>query len=95
MYLLVEVIFYSGQRSSLPQTGYRPDVVFDKSGDYWGITFVELKPELFDVPTQSIIKFTFDDYHYKEVCVGEKFSIMEGGHKVGEGKVIEMELNVM
>lgn len=46
----------------------------------------------FDVPTQEIIKFTFDDYHYKEVRVGEKFSIMEGGHKVGEGKVIEMEL---
>ena len=29
MYLLAEVFFYAGQRSSLPQVGYRPDAVFD------------------------------------------------------------------
>ena len=39
MYLLAEVFFYAGQRSSLPQVGYRPDAVFDNAGNYWGITF--------------------------------------------------------
>ena len=43
MYLLAEVFFYAGQRSSLPQVGYRPDAVFDNAGNYWGITFVELQ----------------------------------------------------
>ena len=31
MYLLAEVFFYAGQRSSLPQVGYRPDAVFDNA----------------------------------------------------------------
>ena len=88
MYLLVEVIFYTGQRKNLPQAGYRPDAVFEKSGDYWGITFMELQAEKFDVPTLAVIKFTFEDCHYKEVFAGQKFSIMEGGHKVGEGKIV-------
>ena len=42
MYLLAEVFFYAGQRSSLPQVGYRPDAVFDNAGNYWGITFVRI-----------------------------------------------------
>ena len=45
MYLLAEVFFYAGQRSSLPQVGYRPDAVFDNAGNYWGITFVELQAD--------------------------------------------------
>ena len=47
MYLLAEVFFYAGQRSSLPQVGYRPDAVFDNAGNYWGITFVELQADRF------------------------------------------------
>ena len=79
MYLLAEVFFYAGQRSSLPQVGYRPDAVFDNAGNYWGITFVELQADRFDVPIPAIIKFTFEEYHYSEVSVGATFSIMEGG----------------
>lgn len=89
MYLLAEVFFYAGQRSSLPQVGYRPDAVFDNAGNYWGITFVELQAERFDVPIPAIIKFTFEEYHYSEVSVGATFSIMEGGHKVGLEKLLE------
>ena len=70
MYLLAEVFFYAGQRSSLPQVGYRPDAVFDNAGNYWGITFVELQADRFDVPIPAIIKFTFEEYHYSEVSVG-------------------------
>lgn len=92
MSLLVEVIFYSGQRKNLPRTGYRPDAVFDKSGDYWGVIFTEMQVDKFDVPALAIMKFTFDDCHYREVCVGQKFSIMEGGHRVGEGKIILMDM---
>ena len=80
MYLLAEVFFYAGQRSSLPQVGYRPDAVFDNAGNYWGITF------------PAIIKFTFEEYHYSEVSVGATFSIMEGGHKVGTGKIIGKDI---
>lgn len=92
MSLFVEVIFYSGQRKKLPRTGYRPDAVFDKSGDYWGVIFTEMQVDKFDVPALAIMKFTFDDCHYREVCVGQKFSIMEGGHRVGEGKIILMDM---
>ena len=88
MYLLAEVFFYAGQRSSLPQVGYRPDAVFDNAGN----TFVELQADRFDVPIPAIIKFTFEEYHYSEVSVGATFSIMEGGHKVGVGKIIGMDI---
>ena len=84
MYLLAEVFFYAGQRSSLPQVGYRPDAVFDNAGNYWGITFVELQADRFDVPIPAIIKFTFEEYHYSEVSVGATFSIMEDTRLVSE-----------
>ena len=93
MYLFVEVIFHAEQRRNLPKTGYRPDAIFNKLGDYWGITFTELQVDKFDNPTLAIIKFTFQDCHYKEVCLGQKFSIMEGSHQVGEGKIISIVMN--
>ena len=73
MYLFVEVIFHAGQRRNLPKTGYRPDAIFNKLGDYWGITFTELQVDKFDNPTLAIIKFTFQDCHYREVCLYDSF----------------------
>ena len=93
MCLFAEVVFYVGQRKNLPQTGYRPDAIFNKSRDYWGITFVELRVNKFDVPVLAIIKFTFQDSHYKEVYIGQQFLIMEGGHQVGEGKVVLIDID--
>ena len=92
MYLFVEVAFHAGQRRTLPQTGYRPDAIFNKSRDYWGITFIELHANKFDVPTPAIIKFTFQDCHYKEVHIGQQFLIMEGNHQVGEGEIILIDM---
>lgn len=77
MYLFVEVIFYSGQWKHLPVKGYRLDAVFNKSRDYWGITFIELPVEKFDVPTPAIMKFSFQDCHYQEVMPNQLFEIME------------------
>ncbi len=91
MYLSVEVIFYSGHRKHLPVKGYRPDAVFNKSRDYWGITFIELPVEKFDVSTPAIIKFTFHDSHYQEVAPNQLFKIMEGANQVGVGKIISIE----
>ena len=91
MYLFVEVIFYSGHRKHLPVNGYRPDAVFNDSGDYWGITFIELPVEKFDIPTPAIMKFTFQDCHYQEVMPNQSFEIMEGAKEVGVGKIISIE----
>lgn len=90
MYLFVEVIFYSGKRKHLPAKGYRPDAVFNRSRDYWGISFIELSVEKFDVPTPAIMKFSFQD-HYQEVAPNQLFEIMEGAKQVGEGKIISVE----
>lgn len=91
MYLFTEVIFYSGQRKYLPTKGYRPDAVFNEEKDYWGITFVELSVEKFNVPVPAIIKFSFQNAHYQEVMQGQPFAIMEGARQVGEGKIISIE----
>lgn len=91
MYLFTEVIFYSGQRNDLPTNGYRPDAIFNETKDYWGITFVELPAEQFDVPVPAIIQFSFQNSHYQDVMPGQSFTIMEGLHQVGEGKIISVE----
>lgn len=91
MYLFTEVIFYSGQRRYLPTNGYRPDAIFNDTRDYWGITFVELSAEEFDVPVPAIIQFTFQNSHYQDVVQGQSFAIMEGPNQIGEGKVISIE----
>lgn len=91
MYLFTEVIFYSGQRKDLPANGYRPDAIFNESQDYWGIIFIDLPVEKFDVSTPAAIKFSFQDLHYQEVLPGQSFVIMEGVQQVGEGKIISIE----
>lgn len=92
-YIISEVIFYSGQRRQLPVSGYRSDAVFmgNRANDYWGITFTDLSVVKFDTPTLAEMRFTFQDDHYKEVEKGQLFQIMEGSHKVGEGKVVLIE----
>ena len=91
MYLYVEVIFYSGQRKALPGSGYRPDAVFQGNQDYWGISFLDLPVERFDAATPAMMKFSFQDAHYREVVSGQFFAIMEGARQVGEGKIISIE----
>lgn len=91
MYLFAEVTFYSGQRKHLPQSGYRSDAIFNETRDYWGITFMELPITEFDVSTPAIIKFSFQNCHYREVTLGQSFTIMEGAHQVGKGKIISIE----
>lgn len=91
VYLFVEVTFFSGQRKYLPTDGYRPDAIFTESGDYWGVTFLALPTEQFDVPTQAFLKFSFEDGHCQEVASGQSFKIMEGPCQVGKGKIISIE----
>jgi hypothetical protein len=85
---LVEVIFYAGKRHQLPSNGYRPDAVFAGQNDYWGITFIDLPINEFDVPTPAKIAFTFQDRHYDEINPNQLFKIMEGPLQVGEGKIL-------
>ena len=89
--MFTEVIFYSGQRKYLPTNGYRPDAIFHKRDDCWGITFIELPIEKFDAVTPATIKFSFQDCHYQDVMHGQSFTIMEGSHQVEEGKIISIE----
>lgn len=85
--MFVEVVFFSAKRKYLPTDGYRQDAIFNKSQDYWGITFIRLPIEQFDVPTEAFLKFSFQDCHYQEVVSGQSFRIMEGFCQVGEEKV--------
>ena len=80
------------KRKYLPKNGYRPDAIFNETKEYWGITFVELPAEKFDVPVPAIIKFTFQNSHYQDVMQGQSFAIMEGPDQVGEGKIISIEI---
>lgn len=91
MYLFTEVIFYAGQRKTLPKDGYRPDAIFDQNKAYWGISFLALPVEAFDTATPAFVKFSVQEAHYQEVRPGQTFAIMEGSRQVGEGKIITIE----
>ena len=91
MDFLAEVVFYTEQRKVFPQNGYRPDVIFSGSEDYWGITFIDFESNCFNTPILATIEFTFQDSHYQEIVPGQSFKIMEGSHQVGEGKVLFIE----
>ena len=58
---------------------------------YWGINFINLPVKEFDVPVLAILRFSFQECHYKEVVPGQSFDIMEGADKVGEGKITSIE----
>ena len=92
MYLIAEVCFYNGKRSQLPLKGYRPDIIMDNyPEEYWGITFITLDVDNFDVPTYAEAKFTVQESHYNEVHIGQSFRIMEGPHEVGKGTILSIE----
>jgi len=93
IYLIANVMFYSGKRATLPGTYYRPDIIVDGYSDdyYWGITFTDLVMSDFDVPEIAEVRFTFDLKHYDEVTIGQTFKIMEGPHQVGEGEILFIE----
>ena len=92
IYLIVDVIFYSGKRNTLPVRKYRPDIIVDGMEDsYWGITFTDIDLSDFDVACIAEIKFTFQPKHYAEVSIGQTFKIMEGANQVGEGKILFIE----
>lgn len=91
MHLFAEVVFFSGQRQQLPRQGYRPDAVFNETGDYWGITFTELPIDAFDDPTPAEVRFTIQNSHYAEVAPGQSFAVMEGSRRVGEGTIISID----
>lgn len=93
MQLFVEVIFYSNQRDSLPTCGYRPDAIFNKSNEYWGIVFTDLLLEKFDEPSLATIQFSFNQAHYYGLIQGQTFQIMEDPHQVGEGTIITDDNN--
>lgn len=93
MEIYAEVIFYSTQRTTLPRKDYRPDALFGDNKDYWGITFLNLPIENFDVWTPARIKFTLQKSNYFEIVPKQKFYIMEGSRQVGEGKVISLNKN--
>lgn len=89
--LSVEITFYFGQRKNLPNTGYRPDAVFEgyDENDLWGIYFSELNVDEFDKPVLAKMRFSLQTYHYHQVWVGQHFTIREGPKAVGEGKIVE------
>ena len=92
VYLIADVIFYSGKRKHLPVRAYRPDIIVDGIEDsYWGITFTDIDLSDFDVACTAEIKFTFQPKHYTEVSIGQTFKIMEGANQVGEGKILFIE----
>lgn len=91
-YIEVQIKFLEGSRKKLPLNGYRPDIVIEKKAEYWGVTFVELKISEFNKWMAAKMKFTFWDCHYKEIKVGQLFSVMEGPHKVAEGKIIALKV---
>lgn len=96
-YLLsVEVTFFSGGRTKLPTSGYRPDAVFEGHDDseQWGIFFRYLNADAFDKPVPATINFSLQTCHFHQVRVGQRFEMREGPKVVGEGRIVGFTIDL-
>ena len=96
-YLLsVEVTFFSGGRTKLPTSGYRPDAVFEGHDDseQWGIFFRDLNADAFDKPVPATINFSLQTCHFHQVRVGQRFEMREGPKVVGEGRIVGFTIDL-
>ena len=97
-YLLsVEVTFFSGGRTKLPSSGYRPDAVFEghDESDQWGIFLSNLNADSFDKPVPAIMNFSLQTYHYHQVRIGQRFEMREGPKVTGEGRIVEFSIDLI
>ena len=97
-YLLsVEVTFFSGGRTKLPSSGYRPDAVFEghDESDQWGIFLSNLNADAFDKPVPAIMNFSLQTYHYHQVRAGQRFEMREGPKVTGEGRIVEFSIDLI
>jgi hypothetical protein len=58
--------------------------------DPWGIYFEELNADNLDKTMPAKIRFSMQTYHYHQVKAGQRFTIMEGPVKVGEGRIAQV-----
>ena len=95
--LEIEVEFFSkdrGGRDFLPSfsgSKYRPHLLVEgrPKDEYLGVIFLpqEGKP-IFNSAIKATIELVFEKIDYASLKPGVTFSVMEGGKKVGAGKVL-------
>ena len=91
--LFVSVTFFSEKRKTLPclsSETYCPHFVVEGDGEYLGVRFVD-GPELcFDRMAEALVLPMYEGVSYSKLKIGTRFSIMEGGNRVGEGTVTDI-----
>ncbi|MBC2360556.1 hypothetical protein HBP70_11135 [Listeria welshimeri] len=93
---LVEVIFYSRIRKTVPKEGYRPHLVMetDKAQEYLGVEIYDIEVDTFDSVGYAIVAplYEQDVVNYSKIQPNLSFLVMEGTSVVGGGKVISFHL---
>lgn len=93
-HFLTKVTFYSTGRKTVPEAGYRPHLVMDHDPEreYLGVVFYDLEVDQLDITGYGMCACLYEEegVNYLKMQKEKTFTIMEGPHIVGTGKIVEI-----
>jgi hypothetical protein len=92
-HIMMEIIFYYKEwcRKTPPELNngkYCPHLLVKGHKKYLGVKFIDGEEVVLGKTIKGIAECLYENVNYKELEPNATFFIMEGGNKVGEGKVI-------
>ncbi|EED2629274.1 hypothetical protein G8850_000407 [Listeria monocytogenes] len=93
---MVEVTFYSNERKTLPEAGYRPHFVMelDEEREYLGVEIYDIEVDALDSAGYAMCSFLYEQegVGYSKIQPNSSFMVMEGASVVGRGTVVSFSL---
>ncbi|EDO0850667.1 hypothetical protein FVB54_14835 [Listeria monocytogenes] len=93
---MVEIAFYSWERKTVPEAGYRPHFVMelDEEREYLGVEIYDIEVDALDSAGNAMCSFLYEQegVSYSKIRPNRSFMVMEGASFVGSGKIVSFHL---
>ncbi|MCD2221035.1 hypothetical protein [Listeria monocytogenes] len=93
---MVEIAFYSWERKTVPEAGYRPHFVMelDEEREYLGVEIYDIEVDALDSVGNAMCSFLYEQegVSYSKIQPNRSFIVMEGASVVGSGKIVSFNL---
>ncbi|EAF5303457.1 hypothetical protein C3750_07110 [Listeria monocytogenes] len=93
---MVEIAFYSWERKTVPEAGYRPHFVMelDEDQEYLGVEIYDIEVDALDSAGNAMCSFLYEQegVSYSKIRPNRSFMVMEGASFVGSGKIVSFHL---
>lgn len=93
---MVEIAFYSWERKTVPEAGYRPHFVMelDEEREYLGVEIYDIEVDALDSVGNAMCSFLYEQegVSYSKIQSNRSFMVMEGASVVGRRKIVSFNL---